>query len=700
MSMPGAEDTVGEGLGQNAKATTSASDRRAGKGRVSFEALVAVGDANGAGGFEAESVDVSQTGMRLRTAYLPDVGEKLLCRFEGDVGEIVAEGEVTWRREASRGGEFGLRFTKFETQDAETTLRAMCAKINGTADPSAGPIAIPGTRVRLHIEGLGSPMKARVRDSLGGEIQVGSNLEFLKVGRSLELEDMDHGDKRPATVDAVKVEIDAQTRIPQLVVSLRFDGQDAKKLDVKETAKDALNTLGAIARRATKSAEDRTEPKDADAKAARLSSTLANAAATLRPRSSAARTSLPSVPPKSIEDKDKDKAAERLTREDLTVDAADARTDGSNSEDADVASSDKKDVGAAVRNVAAKASGSAKAAMGAVGPAMGRFGARAKGAMTGLLDAIRKRREPTEDQEGQTFRRTTSAPPAGALRAAGRKLIRDREEGEETGAVVKTASRRKAALVGGALGLVAVLTVVASARLLGARSEVATDGQSPEANASAAAAALPMPGTAAPGADGTATPVANVPLFGATPLSTTEPVPAMPTQPDGTIAPAPAAGADANGPEAASEAGSHDDDDSDDDAKGDGKQFGRGSVRSPIVLKVKTDGDIETVNGAAGAMGFTISLPGRRVTSKAASEFMRKDKRIASLNIVNNPSGAEISVQFKDGVPAYMAKAKGSRLDISLGTDAKKVAKAGGAGSKKTSKKSTKKTTKKTTKKH
>lgn len=697
MSMPGAEDTVGEGLGQNAKATTSASDRRAGKSRVSFEALVAVGDANGAGGFEAESVDVSQTGMRLRTAYLPDVGEKLLCRFEGDVGEIIAEGEVTWRREASRGGEFGLRFTKFETQDAEATLRAMCARINGTADPSAGPIAIPGTRVRLHIEGLGSPMKARVRDSLGGEIQVGSNLEFLKVGRALELEDMDHGDKRPATVDAVKVEIDAQTRIPQLVVSLRFDGQDAKKLDVKETAKDALNTLGAIARRATKSAEDRTESKDVDAKATRLSSTLANAAATLRPRSSTARASLPSVPPKSAEDK----PAERLTREDLTVDAAEARTEHS-SDDAEVSSSDnKKDVGSAVRNAAAKASGSAKAAVGAVGPAMSRFGARAKGAMTGLLDAIRKRREDAGDQEGQTFRRTTSAPPTGALRAAGRKLIRDREEGEGAGPVVKTASRRKAALIGGALGLVAVLTVVASARLLGARNEVATDAQSPEANASAVAAALPTPGTAALGAGGTATPVANVPLFGATPLSTTEPVPAMPTQPDGTIAPAPAAAADPNAPEAAAaEAGSNDDDDSEDEAKGDGKQFGHGSVRSPIVLKIKTDGDIGTVNGAAGAMGFTISLPGRRVTSKAASEFMRKDKRIASLNIVNNPSGAEISVQFKDGVPAYMAKAKGSRLDIALGTDAKKVAKSGSAGSKKTSKKSTKKTAKKGTKKH
>ncbi len=697
MSMPGAEDTVGEGLGQNAKATTSASDRRAGKSRVSFEALVAVGDANGTGGFEAESVDVSQTGMRLRTAYLPDVGERLLCRFEGDVGEIIAEGEVTWRREASRGGEFGLRFTKFETADAETTLRAMCARINGTADPSAGPIAVPGTRVRLHIEGLGSPMKARVRDSLGGEIQVGSNLEFLKVGRALELEDMDHGEKKPATVDAVKVEVDPLTRIPQLVVSLRFDGQDAKKLDVKETARDALNTLGALARKATKAAEDRTESKEkeTEAKAPRMSS-LAGAAATLRPRPSASRASLPSLHPRPEDEK-------KTTRSgrDEAVDALDnGADDGSSADEVDSATGQKKDVGAAVRNAAAKASGSARAAMGAVGPAMGRFGARAKGAVAGLLDAIRKRREPTGDAEGQTFRRTTSAPPGGALRSAGRKLVRDREDGEEAGVVDKSASRRKAALMGGALGLVAVLAVVGGARLFGSRTDATTEAQGPEANASAAAAALPAPATTAPAADGTSTPVANVPLFGATPLSTTEPVPTMPTQPDGAIAPSPAA-ADPNAAQAAApEADSNDDsdEDKDDAAQGDGKQFGHGSVRSPITLKIKTDGDIGTVNGAAGAMGFTISLPGRRAKS-AASELMRKDKRIASLNIVNNPTGAEISIQFKDGVPAYMAKAKGNRLDIALGTDSKKVAKAGATKSKKGSKKSPKKSTKKSTKK-
>src|SRR5580693_1692414 len=102
MSVRGAE-----GAGASGSET---GERRAGGGqRVHFEALVSVGEDAG-GGFEAESVDVSPDGMRLRTAYLPDVGDTVVCRFDGMGAEIVAEGEVLWRNEEARGGEFGLRF--------------------------------------------------------------------------------------------------------------------------------------------------------------------------------------------------------------------------------------------------------------------------------------------------------------------------------------------------------------------------------------------------------------------------------------------------------------------------------------------------------------------------------------------------------------------------------------------------------------
>ncbi len=203
-------------------------DRSGGRAAVTAstsEALVAVGEMAG-GGFEAESIDVSPEGMRLRTAYLPAIGDKLVCRFDGMGAEVVAEGEVIWKNQEARGGEFGLRFVDLDPDTAEA-VRAMCGSLGSHEEEEAPAPEAPqvprGARVRLHIEGLGSPMKARVREAAARELEVGSNLEFLKVGRSLELEDVDQGKKREATIAHVKVDIDPATNVPQLVVSLRYD---------------------------------------------------------------------------------------------------------------------------------------------------------------------------------------------------------------------------------------------------------------------------------------------------------------------------------------------------------------------------------------------------------------------------------------------------------------------------------------------
>src|SRR5260221_5080720 len=194
--------------------------------RIPFEAIVELGgevDPNSA--FEAQGVDVSATGMHLRTAYLPEIGQPLLCRFGSGAQEISAEADVVWRREGSRGGEFGIRFTNLDGGSA-AALWDMCGMNRNEPGPEAEsrrPETDPGTRVRLHIDGLGSPMKARVRGSTDAELLVGSNLEFLRVGRTLELEDVDHGGKRPAHIDRVDVEIDHASHVPQLVVTLRYD---------------------------------------------------------------------------------------------------------------------------------------------------------------------------------------------------------------------------------------------------------------------------------------------------------------------------------------------------------------------------------------------------------------------------------------------------------------------------------------------
>jgi len=205
--------------------TMDASDRRApGATRIPFEALVEVSPSLGPS-FEAQAVNVSDEGMHLRTAYLPEIGQPLMCRFDaGSAGEVAAQGEVVWREEGDRGGEFGLRFVDLDAQSAEALGR-----IVGVQQKTIAP---QGAKVRLHIEGLGFPMKARVKDATRKELTVGNELGFLQVGKELELEDAETGEKRPARIDRVEVEIDPESRVPRLVVGLRY-GDEPESIPIE-----------------------------------------------------------------------------------------------------------------------------------------------------------------------------------------------------------------------------------------------------------------------------------------------------------------------------------------------------------------------------------------------------------------------------------------------------------------------------------
>lgn len=572
--------------------------------RVHFEALVAVGDVRG--GFEAESVDVSIEGMRLRTAYLPAVGERLLFRFEGMVAEVTVEGEVLWRVEEERGGEFAVRFIDLDAAATEA-IRGMCAGAESPSAPAEEPATARGARVRLHIEGLGSPMRARVRAADDGEVLVGSNLEFLRVGRGLEIEDVEKGVRREAYIDSVKVDVDPATSVPQLVVALRF------------------GAAGAEPRKAAPSARLRAE-------AVAVSERVQTLAGTPPPPEPCEQSS-PSV----------------------EVDAP--------REAADAAGED--DDGEGFRGRGAKAARAGMAMAGRVGPALAGAGAKARVAMQRLIATVQsKRAERADARKAAAPRRMTAPPPTGALKSEGRRLVREEESDAEAPAPASRINKRAMA-IGGVAGLAAVVLVVFATR--GGSSETST-AAAPSASAAAAA-----PAQIAAGPAGALS--ANVPLFGATPLSTTEAVP--PPAPEGASAglPPPGEGDEEGGgaPEGAGAPG----------AVNGAAEFGNGeAVKNATTLRIKADGPIEGLNGAAGAMGFTVSLPGRRALS-AASELQRKDKRIESLQIVNNAHGAEVTVRFKDGVPPYLAKLRGDRLEIALGNDASKDVDGGEGASKK-----------------
>ncbi len=214
---------------------STASDRRAaGATRIPFDAMVEVGGALGPS-FEARAVNVSGEGMQLRTPYLPEVGQTITCRFEpGSGGTILAEGEVVWADDMGDGGEFGIRFVNLDGPSSVALKRAL-----GIDDEHQG------RKVRMHIEGLASPMRARVKSADGANVTAFSELGFLQVGKPLELEDSSTGERRPALIHGVSVEIDGGSRIPQLVVTLRYDDEQARAILASGTGtRDARAVLG------------------------------------------------------------------------------------------------------------------------------------------------------------------------------------------------------------------------------------------------------------------------------------------------------------------------------------------------------------------------------------------------------------------------------------------------------------------------
>ncbi len=196
--------------------------------RVPVEALVEVCGLRGdVTSFEAESRNVSDRGIRLRTAYLPDIGAPVVCRFESAGQEVLAEGVIAWRSEQPRGGEFGVRFTALNSRSAQVLGRLCRGELETAgpdapkAEPAPEPTLRAGTKVKLHIDGLSSPMRARVQQGDTEQISVNSSLEFLRLGKRLQLENVDAGNHSEAYIDGIDVVIDPASGVPNLVVVLR-----------------------------------------------------------------------------------------------------------------------------------------------------------------------------------------------------------------------------------------------------------------------------------------------------------------------------------------------------------------------------------------------------------------------------------------------------------------------------------------------
>lgn len=602
-------------------------DRRApGTTRIPFDAMVEVGGALGPS-FEAQAVNVSGEGMSLRTAYLPEIGQPVTCRFDpGRGAPIVAAGEVVWNEEHGDGGEFGIRFTKLDANGTAALQRVLGVTAGG-AGGVAGAAGIEGRKIRLHIEGLASPMRARAKGPASPErVKAYSELGFLQVGRSLDVEDATTGQRRPASVDRVDVEIQAESRIPQLVVSLRYEDEEAR---VAAMAAAEVSPVVTIAEDIDGHELDGHED-DGRELDGREDVSDDEAACASDDDDATFGEDDEDVPPEGdfADDEDHDPFEDEVRAADPIRGSMRVKFDSSAEAAANEGGEDTSpDFKERWSRAAEK-----------ISPAVEKWASRAKGTAVLLAQRALARKGKGgkgADDARSPLRRTTAPAPGGGLHTSGRKVVRGANASEAPPAPTKKLGlpvTKKHMVIGGATALAVFVGAIAF--------------HSPEKPAPVAIESVPVETTPAalPAA-----PVEPAPVMPAAPApvelptrNASAPMPVDDSMMDAP-APAPARKKVASAP----------------------ASFGNGPVRSGNVLRLKMDGDIERIHGASQPTGFTVVLPNRK-SLEAAAPLASRDARIAAMKVLNEEGGAELSVSFKDGVPNYLVRAKGDTLEIVL----------------------------------
>lgn len=640
-------------------------------------------DPHHAAAFEAESLDVSGRGLHVRTGYVPEVGSALVCRFQDRGREIIAEGVVAWSQPDSRGGEFGLKFTALDSGSVDA-LRTLTGLDGGTEDDDEGadePLSVeppatresaprarvgapatggpssgapapvpptpqridPGARVKLHIDGLGAPMKALVRNGTRSRVKVGSKLEFLRVGRRLEIENLDSSARRGACIDAVDVVLDPQSGVPQLVVALHYDDvedvtPDPTVLD-REPETLAAHELSASGAAATRFDDDeelapaplRSEAADYDGY-------------------------------DGDEGEDGDEGAELAPEEQVAREAS--------------AFQSKLSVAAQRAGDLAQRTGATLARLGGVAVVGAAKLARQAGARVGELKQRRGAAAPP--------RRQTAPAPQGALSADGRRLRP--QQGPAPSATQRKPEPAPArsfmgtqllmdrrvgrVAVGAGLLLVAITLLTFALRGKGSASapqNVAAAAPAAAPSASAAGDVTQVDAQGNPIAGGPrrlrdANPAtregisADVPLFGPTPMATMEPAP---------LDPAPEADEGEGDAPPAAKAQPVDDETFEDEIVKANESWGKGRLHLPTIHRIRLDGPGKQIKGSVTPSGFTVFVPGAKAVEQGDA-IARRDKRIVKVSAANEASGVRITFRFRDGVPPYRVRLKQDFIEFSI----------------------------------
>ncbi len=182
--------------------------------------------------FEADGLDVGMGGLSMRASFLPDVGAKLRCRFTSphDGVYVDADCEVVWADDSGAHlGEFGLRFTELEGEDADAIGRLVDAWSKQLA-ADLDPETEPGV-VALKLEGVAQRVEATVLHDTHDALLVEQALPFLTIGTGVT----EGG--RQGILAAVDLRIDGD--VPKLVLTIGFDDVEPAETTLLEAPSPA-----------------------------------------------------------------------------------------------------------------------------------------------------------------------------------------------------------------------------------------------------------------------------------------------------------------------------------------------------------------------------------------------------------------------------------------------------------------------------
>ncbi|MBK8691954.1 MAG: PilZ domain-containing protein [Deltaproteobacteria bacterium] len=609
--------------------------------RRPFHASVGLGAYDATDAISADAIDLSVGGMSVRSPLLPDVGVQLEFRFMLEDGKSInTRGEVVWTHdEGSRSGAFGVKFLAMPG-DARASLRR-------SLEPAIKSPSSAETKVRLHLDSMDAPFRAKLRERLPGAVVVGHELSFLKLGGKVTVEGSK--DNEAGVISAVDVEIDPATQNPRLILTIDLDGgASARAMRVTSVAKAPVTAALIDAARVS------IPPVEA---APVEAVTVVEPAAVAEPVT--AQPEPVKVAASAVDTARNEQEPVRAKSSTVILPPASPTSAIDSSSDEDEDFDDDAPAGPAwmQRGVSA-ARGAWEGTVRLATPV-------AAGVVKGV-GALRARFQRTGDGA------VVEAPRSG-LRPQHSTVLAT--ESDPDGAIARKRNRRVVMYAGAA----AVLTILIIAVAIAGGPSATT----PHPQVAVTADPAPVAELAPP-----PTPAAAVPE-----MANEEPAPmgAEPrmiaaggnnlpadlqgaalsaNQVDGTQAvvvrsrPRAAAFVPAVAPSrpvAARPVAAVT------MAPARPAAMGNSSVRVGTRLALRMDGPVASITGP-GTRGNTISMviPGRRSLDLAAS-LARMDSRILNAGVINRAAGAELTLRFREAAPPFFAHARGNTLEVVLG---------------------------------